>query len=481
MSELKTYKDSYLYNRASDVTGKDNTSTLNEYIVRSQRITDKKSEAFRGILEDIKRQQTSAVLLAVLMRDDVVICINSFEISRAFKVFEAKDPKNNKKPTIFIDATGLIRYDNGYYYCKKVDVIITYLLEALIYLNYRYANTKTMNNTSITVSGTECFCSMSWYVIDYLRPIGYSSYKSKIIYLIGLFYIVNLMGKPLDSYAKSVAAKIAKLEPANIRAFDLYLDDMDVFENIHTFITFLSKTFSLKGFTTETFVSKWIWLFGTGTQYGCELFTSFGAILAAVYVGSYVVNQKQIERCCGTSMVKFIAEMMKIGNSTFSASNYLEAAQNYVDKNTEELAKAVQNKEALAYDKSVYAVNKKMFNDKEKLKKAIKNASKVFKESNSENLFKNLIHSVFESGLEAILGDEYENGALTEAVKQLKGHFTKSDINKCVLMVESTIGKLNNIRTKINESSILVGFSNIDKSAIASRIIELRELFSYIK
>ena len=90
----KTYADSYFYNNNESQMQKNNRRLIN-YVLNAQRI-DKDSEAFQGIVEEIKRQQTSSVLYTVLMNPRVYLCIDNVELSRAFKVFQSYDIKNDK-------------------------------------------------------------------------------------------------------------------------------------------------------------------------------------------------------------------------------------------------------------------------------------------------------------------------------------------------------------------------------------------------
>ena len=171
-STMKTYNDSYLYkNKLRKTPNNDenrNNKALIDYILHSNRI-DKNSDAFKGIVEEIKRQQTSKVVYAILNRPDVHLCINSFELPPAFKVLDAKDAKNGKSNAIFIDCTGLIEYKNGYFICRDIGKLITYLYDAMVYLLYRYSNYKLMNHSEITISSTACYVSLFTYIIKYLR------------------------------------------------------------------------------------------------------------------------------------------------------------------------------------------------------------------------------------------------------------------------------------------------------------------------
>lgn len=344
---MKTYKDSYLYKNKTRKLNSDenkNTKVLSDFIMTSNRI-DKNSNAFKGILEDIKRQQTSSIVLTILLLDQVQLCIGNYELPRAFKVIEAYDIRYDKKPKVFIDVTGIMEYRNGFYICKKVDVLITYIYNALIYLLYRHASARLMNNAEITMSGTNCYTYLFCYIIDYLRIIGYAENKNKIAYVIALFFLHNHMGKDLDQYTKNIAAKTANIPLTNIGPFDLYLNEID-FTDINTFITTMAAVFSLKGLTTEVVISKWVFLLGTGTQYASELFTNFAMLMTSAYAGSYIVNQKQIDRTCGTEMVKFNNAIKRLGVETFERGNFREAY--YEAKNSDVHSKETSElKEAL--------------------------------------------------------------------------------------------------------------------------------------
>ena len=321
----KTYANSYLY--SMDATNHDRN--IVEYITQSRRI-DKRSEEFRGVLEDVKRSQSSSVLFDVLMSDSVILCIHNTEMPRAFKVFEAKDLKNSNgkyaKKCIYIDVTGIIDYKNGYFFCKKIDILITYLFEAMSYMLYQRSIQKFLNNSNITISGTECFVALFDYVLDYLRIIGYSQNKEKIHYMVALYLLHNMMGKDIDNYAKNIATKVSGLTPTQTRAFDLYYKETD-FANINRFVSFIAETFKLKGLTMEVFVTKWMYLYGQGTQYATELFTSFNSLIIRAYMGSYIVGQKQVERCCGDNMVKFCTNMLALGVAEFDRRGYMEASE----------------------------------------------------------------------------------------------------------------------------------------------------------
>lgn len=403
-STMKTYRDSFLYNQSSskgENLSKKHEQLLINFIMKADRI-DKTSEAFKGIAEDVKRQQTTSILYSILMMDNVHLCINSVELPQVFKVIDAFDLRSTeRKPAIFIDVTKLVTERNGYYVCKNIGKLISYLMAALIYLTYRKDTNKVISNSAIIINGLECYVNMFLYILDYLRIIGYTQNKDKIGYFAGLFFLHNMMDRELDNYNKNMAAKVAKISPANISAYDLYIDD-NMFDNIDTFITSIADMFKLKGLTTEVFVQKWIFLFGNGTQYGCELFTSFAVIQAYTFCGTYIVNQKQIEKCCGNSMIKFCNAFMIIGTEMYDRRMYMSEAElaelEPKDKLAQELSESLKKSQEVVPDDLKFI--KEDFCDKEKIEEKIKqNLDYYFGVVNAQDKF----DCIFEDAMKKIV------------------------------------------------------------------------------
>jgi hypothetical protein len=351
--KLKTYADSYLFNNKIGRSEGENVAdksmkALKDYIIKATRI-DKKSDAFRGIIEEVKRQQRSSIYYTILMLPNVELCIGPYELPRAFKVSDMKDVKNNGKPTIFIDVTGMVEMTkNGYYICKKIDVLCTYIIDAAIYLLYRYKTSKLLDNSNITITGTECYVSAFDYVVDYLRILGYSTNKTRIWYYIAKYYLVNVMGKDEnDPYVNNIAAKVSGIDNRDLEAIRLfYIDGM--YENIYTFVNAISESFKLKGLTLEVFIAKWAHCFGTGTQYATELFTSFLVLIANTYSASYVVNQKQVKRCCGDDNInRLFTEIEKAAKTSFDTGFFRENDEAYAI-HSERAAKLLREKENYA-------------------------------------------------------------------------------------------------------------------------------------
>ena len=475
--KYKTYDDSYLFLQESDK----NNRNLIDFIINAERI-DKNNPAFRSLIEDVKRMQSSSILHTVLMMDKVELCIHKVELPRSFKVFEAKDIKQGKDAPrkVFIDVTGLISFKDGYFYCKKIDSLISYLFAALGYLLYREAPFKVVNNSSISISATECFVSMFDYILDYLRIIGYSQNKTRISYLAALYFQHHMLSKDIDTYTKNIAAKTAGIATADTKAFELYYEEKD-FDNIFNFVYMIAENFKLKGLTPEVFIHKWMYLYGTGTQYGCELFTAFSAILTHAYCGAYVLNQKQIERCCGKSMVSYAVSLLKVGVDEFDKRGYMEQSAlddlTPRDKNTINLAEAFLKRNKIPEDckfvKEDYASKSRA---KERSNKLIAYYRSVEQEHKISEKMKNVAFGAMGAmGQFNIKGTEnvYEAGVLEVVLKAAKSYFNERD--KRILY--------NEINASCNQISDYIKSEVKDKEKaqrFAKSLIELRKCLAYV-
>lgn len=320
MNEVKTFANSYLYTKIPNYE-----RNILEYVMKAERI-DKRSQQFMGIIEDVKRRQTSAVLSRVLMRDDVVLSFYNKGLPASFKVFTCKDVKTDRSLKVFIDCSGLISEKNGYYVCNKIDVLCTYLLSAMTNIVYYNDPMRITNNSTVIQSGTECFVALASHIFDYLRLGGYSENRNKIAYILAMYFQVSILGLSReDMSVKNLAAKVSGIERRDINTIEIYYSDEDLL-NINTIITSISNTFKLKGMGTDIFVEKWNWIYGAGCQFGCELFPSFSEIITNAYCGSYINNQRQIEGACGRTIVTYTNAIMRVGSETIDSGFRYESA-----------------------------------------------------------------------------------------------------------------------------------------------------------
>lgn len=308
--KVKNFGDSYLY-----VKGNFEKNIIK--FMMSAEIIDKHNQSFEDIKYEVKRRQVTSSLLKVLMSDNIVLIKNNTELPRAFKTFAAKDIiSGDNKTKVFIDCTNIIQSNNGTYNInsRAVDILVSYLLSAMHTYIYWVQPNRLLNNTTLVDTGTQAFADMFTYVIDYLRVGGVDNVRERTKYMSALYYQCGLLCKDLTDSVRNRAKKISGI---NQREADIVetLMDSNAFLNIDTMIKSLAKVLRIDGqLNLDNFIEKWGFVFGSGTQYGTELYTSFASIITNAYVGSYINNQKTIEKVLGRTLVEFTNAVFKVGS-----------------------------------------------------------------------------------------------------------------------------------------------------------------------
>lgn len=324
-NRIKTYSDTYIYNKGADENGSMERDLIN-FIRTSDRV-NKDSSAFDQIKSQVKIRQTTAVLYRILMRKDVVLCIGKVEAPASFKVFMAKDLlSTDKARKVFIDVTGIFKLNNGMYYCKEVDKFCSYLLGALVNLLYYNNNQRLIDNSVIAKSSTECFVKLFTGILDNLRVTNFAENRIKISYIAGVYYGYAVMGKNLDA-ARKYAALVTDVSAKDATGYDYWYTEDD-FVNIDTFISFLAKNFKLTGLNSSIYIVRFMQMYGKGTIFGLEVLPSFLTIITNAYSGSFINSQKTIEKFCGREMVTLSTEILRLGAELYSNGFTYESVQN---------------------------------------------------------------------------------------------------------------------------------------------------------
>ena len=313
---IKTYSDTYVYNKSADTNGSMERSLI-EFIRTAQRV-NKDSSAFEQIKNQVKVRQTTAVLYRILMRPDVALCIGNVEAPASFKVFMAKDLLSNSKgKKVFIDVTGLLKLNNGFYVCKEIDKLCAYLVGALVCLLYFDNNQKLIDNALIAKTSTSCFVKMFTAILDNLKVSNFSENRSKISYIVAVYYLNAIMGKPLDS-ARNYASSVLGINLKDASGYDYWYNSSEDFKNIDIFIKFLSNNFKLNGLTSDIFITRYMQMYGKGVVFSLELLPSFLITITNAYSGSFINSQKTIEKICGKEMVTLSTEILRMGAELYS-------------------------------------------------------------------------------------------------------------------------------------------------------------------
>ena len=309
----KLFSDTYLYRKYPEYDKK-----MFEFIMGAERI-DVNSEAFEDIMIDIKHRKINDALIKVLKSDNVIIGIKPGKsLPKAFKVFVAKDVKEDKKLKTFIDVSDCVFMKNGVYVCNHIDWIISYLINAMTSYIYAMLETKFTNNSSIIKYGGDAFVRCFSYIIDRIYKIStVQSLRKKVEYVAALYYQINILGKDysknFDSI-KTTAMRISKIDAKDANIVDILLDD-SCFLDIALFTENLARMFKFKDLSVSLILEKWMSAFGTGTIFALEFFPAFSMMMTNTYIGGYIDQQNSIEKIAGPSLVEFSKTILQIGAS----------------------------------------------------------------------------------------------------------------------------------------------------------------------
>ena len=302
--------DTYLYTKG------DYGRNIVKFLINSTEV-NKTSEDFNDIIYEVKKRQTSASILNTLMNDKVVLLIapSGGALPRAFKVFTATDIRygDRKDKKVYIDVTEIMSYNVNGYVCNNISILITYLMSAMNHIIYYNEPRRILNNSSIVISATEAFVDMFNYVLGYLKVSNYGLWKDRLTYLVAMYCQVNLLSKNGSDSARAMAKKISKLSQRDCDIMEMLYTEDD-FATIDTFINKIKSTIKAEHLTTEVFVDKWMYLFGSGTYFGCELYVAFATMLIDCYNGVFINNSKSIEKVAGNNMIEFVNALLKVGS-----------------------------------------------------------------------------------------------------------------------------------------------------------------------
>lgn len=310
----KKFNNSYLYNKTN------NEPILFNFIMKAEEV-DREDPSFADIRYEVKRRQVSNSLIKVLDSKNVVLKLADIPLPKAFKVFVANDVREQKKTNnlkVFIDCGDIIKHKEGVYKCTNPDILIAYLVNAGNSLIYYADPKRIVMRSEIIQSGARCFALLFTHIVDYLYKISnMSGVKDQCMYLSAMYYIVNILGKEINQSSRTLCRTISGLSEREEELILLYFDnDEKSFKNLPNFMETLAQVLKLPKLTLDTFMEKWLFLYGSGTHYALELYPAFAALLTNTYVGCYINNQKTIEKITGRHMADFSTAVLKIIRET---------------------------------------------------------------------------------------------------------------------------------------------------------------------
>lgn len=307
--EVKNFNDSYLYQKG------EYGSIIYETVIKAPRI-DKTSEAFEDIRYIIKRNQFTAVLPRLLDSNNVVLILPATKpLPRSLKVFSVLDVKTDKRRRVFVDCSGYITEDHGKYILTNENSrsIIALLISALNCLIYYSDPSKVINNSRMLNAGTTAFAKLCANIIDYMRIGSAVNVRQKVLYLSAIYYQRSVLNKEITKSIIDRAVKISGLSKTDCDLIEMSVQ-LNELTNANVYVEALKKIINVPGLKMDNFIDKWLFLYGSGTQFALELYPSFSSLLTNAYLLSGFNNQKQIEKLVGREMVDFTNALFTVGS-----------------------------------------------------------------------------------------------------------------------------------------------------------------------
>lgn len=305
--------DTYLYKKYDKYE-----QEIFKFIMEAE-IIDTSLDYFEDVMIDIKRRKISDSLTELVKKKSVCLMIGNKPLPSPLKVFIAKDIRNHtNQRLLYIDCTNLLINNTGTYQCDSPDILIAHLVNAQTQLIYYTDSKRLLMNSNVIKETTTCFSTLFTHIIDYIGKIStVPSVRNKCLYLTSMYCLVHLLEREDDNsatraYARSIAG-ISEREEEMIRA-QLPADSYDGLPQI---IDTIGEVLNIRDkISIDLICEKWMYIYGTGTIFGLELFTSFAAMITNAYTGCYLNNQVTIEKLTGNHMVLLTKKLLEIGGDS---------------------------------------------------------------------------------------------------------------------------------------------------------------------
>lgn len=317
-NRIKKLNECYLYQMNLDK----NNNNIKKYIMDCDRM-DKSSPSFNTFKTYINSFINSKIIIdSTINSNNVVITLKS-ELPPAFNILTVKDIKNDNKYKIFLNLGEYVKLNDKNEYTilnRDIDKTISLLYGTINHSIYFGNYKKLIMKPELINSGAELFSSLYLYILNYLYKINHDQLLvAKIKYLTSKYFISNILNCNPES--SRVPNQLSRLSERQCDMIDLTIGDYkDVYKNIKVFNDNLSKLININ-IRTDLFIEKWAFVLGVSTYYALEFFPIFATMISNVYVGSYMNNQKTIEKICSPMEIKRFVTIIQSLNKDISYNN----------------------------------------------------------------------------------------------------------------------------------------------------------------
>lgn len=303
----KSFSDTFLFNKYGEYNNK-----LMQFIMSNNEINTSSPE-FADVLFDIKRQDIGVSIVNVATSKNIKLMYGSTKLPSQFKVFAAKDLKGKdpKAIKVYIDCNDVLKENGGKYVCRDIDILLSYLINAMTTLIYHGAERRLIDNSTLLSAGAKAFAAVFTHVVDYIFKISVNSeMKATCNYLATRFYCEYILQRSSESNSH-LARKVSGISEREERLINIACNS-DSFSSLEGFVLTINHVLKIN-LTLDALVDRWMFIYGPSTVFALEFFPSFSAMMTDTYCGGYINNQKTIEKIAGRNMVEFTKTIFSIG------------------------------------------------------------------------------------------------------------------------------------------------------------------------
>ena len=307
----KTYNNTFIYTKFPY------EEHIFRFLVNAERI-DTNNSKFDDVKYEFKKRQINSGLLKVLCSKNVILLVSQAQpLNSQFRVICSRDPKMKSSTDykVFIDCTGLIIKDtDGNYKCRSIDVLISHVINAMVTMIYHKAENQILSANLVEYTMT-AFSALFTHVIDYLTKISViQSTKLKCQYLSCMYFVENILQREFNEGYQHMAGKICGISEREQELIMVQCSEGD-FDNIKAFVSLLSEALKTPALKVDNVIDKWMYLYGTNTVFSIEYYPALSAMLTDAFCGSYINNQKTIEKVVGNTLVAYSKDVIAKGGA----------------------------------------------------------------------------------------------------------------------------------------------------------------------
>ena len=184
---------------------------------------------------------------------------------------------------------------------------------------------KLSSSNVIAKEGSVLYARMMSKIFDRIASISIDKIKlDKIRYTFAKYFLINLMGFPVDSASIEIYAKGATTNTATENILNQFENNFAITANakdqqslysldLLTFISFLIKSTPwLSKITTRAFIQDFIALFNASSFLAMESFAYFLATMASLETGAEIIKSYSFEPLFGKEGEKVVAEFVRL-------------------------------------------------------------------------------------------------------------------------------------------------------------------------